>query len=389
MKNRRLFLSSLAFIIALAVVSCRPVSASAAEISVGEQTQIYEYLDTSHDGLINIDFQLDENSDGNRSTRLKIYALQQFAFTEQTNFYDNLDFSVAPDSVTVSGGGGVALYKSHIDNGIHSVRMYNISGQGSSLSKPFIASDEFIVYWNFSNRYGSNCIFVPVSGYYGCQMSPYYSGGRVTFSCPSGYFSSSTLQVASGYDNASRWIIYPGTTPGAISDIQTNFYSLSVGNDQPCGYEGQIVVLPSASVPTSSPWDYYNNNLLPYIWNTYGHDFDEILVFPEGYEPPAQPTTVPVDYPTMPGFNYALETNGTEPASDYAYNLPELPTKEIAVPQFDFTSINPAEVMSPITSGLSGIWALITGVCTEFSLFPYVGIAVLCAIVALLMRLGK
>ena len=268
----------------------RSINASAVEISPSEQTGISEYFNTYGQNLNGIDFQLSEDEDGNRSARLQIYGLQKFALEDMTNAYLGMDFSTAPDTLTVSGGGGMALYKSHLDNLIHSVTLYTITGQGSSLSKPFISSDEFIVYWNFSNRYGSNCTFIPVTGYFGCQMSPYNSGGRVTFSCPSGYFSSSTLQVASGYDNASRWALYPGNDGGAISDIQTNFYSVSVGNLQPCGYAGSNITLPSGTVDTSTPWRYYNDTLLPYIRQNFNFpNIDDYLVFPDGYTEPFTP----------------------------------------------------------------------------------------------------
>ena len=51
--------------------------------------------------------------------------------------------------------------------------------------------------------------------------------------------------------------------------------------------------------------------------------------------------------------------------------------------------LTPAEIMAPVANGLTGLWSLVTGVLTEYNLFPYVAIAVLAAIVAGLMHLGK
>ena len=125
-----------ACLLGLALISCDTVGA--ADIGIGEQTNIYDYLDTAGQNLLQIDFSLDTDQDGNRSVRLKIYGLQQLALTQQTNFYDSLNFSVAPDTVTFSGSGvsGLYSYNDELKSGIISLPGSNRSGSFTFFSSP-------------------------------------------------------------------------------------------------------------------------------------------------------------------------------------------------------------------------------------------------------------
>lgn len=377
-KNTRLLFASAAFCVTLALVSCTNLRASAVDISASEQAGIYDYLDAAESGMALMDFRLDTNADGSRSTRLKIYALQQLAFSEQFGIYDNMDFSLAPSTVnvTISGGAGLCKYQDRF----YPVTLYNGTSvlAQSDIFKIYIGTD--VVNSGISFRapssYPNNCYGTRLVNPHSVQCSirgtGIFSGGSGIFS-GNVYVKSSTtgIPIMGDSEQVSGYAPYDGSTP--TRNI--------------CGL-AQTVELPTATVDTKRPWEYYNNVVLPYLQQNYP-DFMDYFVFPDGYDPPNQPTTIPVEYPTLPGFDYALETNGTEPASDYNYNVPELPGKDIAVPAFDFTQINPAEIMAPVASGLSGLWALITGVLTEYNLFPYVAIAVLAAIVAGIMHLGK
>ena len=82
-KNARFLLASVAFAVTLALVSCTNLRASAADISVSEQAGIYDYLNTGQSGLADIDFRLDEDSDGSRSVRLKILGMQSLIFFQR------------------------------------------------------------------------------------------------------------------------------------------------------------------------------------------------------------------------------------------------------------------------------------------------------------------
>lgn len=64
---------------------------------------------------------------------------------------------------------------------------------------------------------------------------------------------------------------------------------------------GVSVSLPSGTITTSRPWEYYNNTLLPYlrenVYNSLSANVDvtQLLVFPDGYYPqdPTEPPTLP------------------------------------------------------------------------------------------------
>ena len=384
MNKKQFALSAAAFIVALALVSCEPLRGCAIEIGYEEQAGIQDYLTTygENQHAIEIDYRVDE--DGNRDAHVAILGLQRLALSEQTKIYDNMNFNIAPSSVSVSGSGTTGFY--YYDNVLYSGVLYprpeNWSiTYGASGYQPVCSTPHFTV----------DITMEPVNGvtyYYGGNARIYSSGGNGIFKFnASAVFQSYTVTgavVDAFWKPASTTPRYYSYTPITNFSQYFNGYQFFISS-------GAAVSLPSGDVDTSRPWDYYNNVLLPYIENNYGDvvDYRDFLVFPDGYQPPAQPTTVPVARPTLPGFDYALETNGTEPPSDVNYNIPDLPGKDIAVPAFDFTQINPGEVMAPVAGGLRGIWELVGNVLTEYNLFPYVGIAVFSAIVFALLRLGK
>lgn len=381
-KNKRFLLSALAFSVALAVVSCKPLTGCAVEIDAGEQFGIQNYLSTAGENLNAIDFRFDSDEDGNRSIRLKIFALQQAALQTQSGIYDNMDFSVAPSTVSISGGGGITgLYKYNSKTYPVTVSTY---AETSGIPPLLVDAPHFT--WKI----------VPPSGTAGklSSESKYWAyNSRVSVNID---YAGDCKIVGTGLLPTVSY--YPNYTSGYYFDVKfQNFIPDWTGSTIRYDYGSHLAVvggfpqqvsLPSASYDTDKPWNYYNNTLLPYLQQNYPA-YTDYFIFPDGYEPPSQPTTVPVEYPTLPGFDFALETNGTEPASSYNYNAPDLPGKDIAVPSFDFTQINPAEIMAPVANGLTGLWSLITGVLTEYNLFPFVAIAVLAAIVAGLMHLGK
>lgn len=381
-KNKRFLLSALAFSVALAVVSCKPLTGRAVEIDAGEQFGIQNYLSTAGENLNAIDFRFDSDEDGNRSVRLKVYALQQAALQTQTGIYDNMDFSLAPSSVSISGGGGITgLYKYNSKTYPVTVATYS-----KTTGIPPVLVDAPHFTWKIvppsgtANRLSSDAKFWAYNNRVSVNIN--YAGD-----CK--IVGTGLLPTVTYYPNYTSGYYFDVRFQDFIPDWTGNTIRFDYGSHlATVGGLPQQVSLPPATYDTDKPWNYYNNTLLPYLQQNYPA-YTDYFIFPDGYDPPAQPSTVPVEYPTLPGFDYALETNGTEPASDYNYNVPDLPGKDIAVPSFDFTKINPADIMAPVANGLTGLWSLITGVLTEYNLFPYVAIAVLAAIVAGLMHLGK
>lgn len=384
MNKKQFALSAAAFIVALALVSCEPLRGCAVEIGYEEQAGIEDYLSAygANQHAIEIDYRVDE--DGNRDAHVAILALQRVALNEQTKIYDNMDFSIAPSSVSVSGSGTYGYYKTTLDSDIH-------FGTWTLGSQNLFSSDviNLIIDTTNSGYTVSTMRFrsyvTPTNVLVFNILSPSGSYGQFSIYDSSGYMSRSRSTTGGDFYPAS---LNPNnavpTIPGGNSiDIYSAYSAMTKGSP--------LLALPSGDVDTSRPWDYYNNVLLPYIENNYGDvvDYQNFLVFPDGYQPPAQPTTVPVVRPTLPGFDFALETNGTEPPTDVNFNIPDMPGKDVSVPAFDLTQINPREVMAPVAGGLRGIWELIGNVLTEYNLFPYVGIAVFSAIVFALLRLGK
>lgn len=372
-----------ACLLGLALISCDPVGA--VEIGVDDQTSIYDYLDTGAQNLQQIDFSLDSDEDGNRSVRLKIYGLQKLALSEQSGIYENMDFSAAPDSVTVSGGGGCGLCKKPNDNTVYPVTFHNgaavlaessffritVSGSNSNytLSTPSFGS--------FSNVYGTMVSGLGNYDYLYCSDSlGYFSGtfsARAYGGTPQSAFCASNL----------------GNIPIVNSDSITNYISSSVTVYKALGGLSENIVLPPGTIDTQNPWDYYNNILLPYMEEEFP-GYDEYFIFPDGFTPSEPPPQVPTEFPTLPGYDFDIRANGTLPADagNTAYDMPDVPVKVVPVPSFDLTKINPAEIIAPVASGLQGIWALISDTLVSFDLLPVVSLCFLVLIITAFLALG-
>ena len=374
-------------------------SVSAIEISVGEQAGIDDYFSAygENEVLIEINYRADE--DGNRDVHLAIMGFQRAALAEQTKIYDQLDFSIAPSTVSVSGSANVGTYKY---NGLQYPvtvykypRGYNITIENTA-SFPVASSPHFnlVLYLNGNNvkwtmsdpRYGWFTSTIdgnePWSGTYTTT-----GGGSI---CPD---NSANIMMFSSVGISWRESM-ADYVPTMDSVESTSEYISCMGNvNEYFGGLGVSVNLPESDVDTEKPWDYYNNVLLPYIETNYGDvvDYRDFLVFPDGYEPPAQPSTVPVEYPTSPTFDLGLIEDGTQPtgAETANYELPQFETKTVGVPVFDLSSLNPTQIVAPVSRGLSGIWALITDVLNSFGLFPLVTLSLLVSVIGCLLLLGK
>lgn len=361
-------------------------SVSAIEISVGEQAGIDDYLSTygENQGLIEVNYRVDE--DGNKDAHIAILGLQRVALTEQTKIYDNMNFSIAPSSVSVSGSASTGFY--YFDNVLYTGVLYprpdNWSvNYGASGYEPVCSTPHFTV----------GITMEPVNGVTYSRGGNGYliaSGGNGMFKFDaSAVFQSFTINSSGAQavwlpsSNAPRY--YSSST---LLNLEDYFW-----NRKQFISSGASVSLPSGSVNTSRPWDYYNNVLLPYIETNYGDivDYRDFLVFPDGYEPPAQPSTVPVEYPTSPTFDLGLIEDGTQPtgAETANYELPQFETKTVGVPVFDLNQFNPTQIIAPVSRGLSGIWALVTDILSSFGLFPLVTLSLLVSVIGALLLLGK
>lgn len=284
----------------LGIVSCSKsyaIKASAIEISASEQAGIQDYFDAYSNGLagISIDFSTDE--DGNRTRKLEILGLQQLAFREQFKVYDNLDFTLAPDTLSMAGSCSSALYQVSGDPNYYVVNLFPVSGG----KYPWIAatSQHFNLSISLSN-YLAQGDFPSVTRYvqYGVNGSTstgfYFSGSgqnrHIYMTDKSGFFSDWELQT-----QGCQFYISSTSIP-----VFTVGQRLQFGGT--IGGFGSTYNLPESDVPTVSPWDYYNDTLLPYIRQNYNiENIDQYFVFPNGYTPSQDPTEPPSITPGTPG----------------------------------------------------------------------------------------
>ena len=278
-----------------AVVSCTD-SVSAAEIS--DTAAIDAYLDASTTRANALDLELSRDSGGDISLKLSVLGLQRQALSAQAGVYENLDFSTAPDSFPVSGSGGAFLFLD-ANNVKHTGHIYAPSGVFDFRSRPapydmgtVVFSDLFNVH--LYNALGSN-------------------SGRVTFSSSGVSFGASAIEGGNGWA-AFRFVDTLGYL-NTYSYTQNNinigntFNIAQMANNITSGLPGSqwsfnrsvyfsSYTLPSGDSPTISPWNYYNNVILPYIRQNYNFtDIDTYLYFPGGYEPqePVVPPGIDVD----------------------------------------------------------------------------------------------
>lgn len=266
-----------------AVFSCTgaTLTARAVSLSASEQAGIQDYFDAYSSGLagISIDFSTDE--DGNRTRKLEILGLQQLAFREQFKVYDNLDFNLAPDSFSMAGSCSSALYQVSGDPNYYVVNVLPVSGG----KYPWIAatSQHFNLSISLSN-YLAQGDFPSVTRYnvYGVNGSTstgfWFSGSgqnrHIFMTDKSGFFQNYELQTGGCYFYISS------TTIPIFSQGQRLNFTGTIG-----GF-GSSYTLPESDVPSASPWDYYNDTLLPYIHQNYDiDDIDQYIVFPDGYNP--------------------------------------------------------------------------------------------------------
>lgn len=368
-----------ACLLGLALISCDPVGA--VEIGVDDQTGIYDYLDSGAQNLQQIDFSLDSDEDGNRSVRLKIYGLQKLALYEQSGIYDNMDFSAAPDSVTVSGSGRSGIYID--DSGYYQpCTLYTVSGSLLQ-SKTLCSSPDFTVVLQSDSDI--NYTFKSDPGFQGVAYWLAYNYTGRTYRNTTGTRSGSYSEPNYGGSYVSGLGVQINTTNQLPHLSSMDFTASSV---TVCG-SAQNISLPTGTIDTQNPWDYYNNVLLPYMEEEFP-GFDDYFVFPDGYTPPEPPPQVPTEFPTLPGYDFDIQPVGTLPAGaeNAAYDMPDVPVKVVPVPSFDLTKINPAEIIAPFANGLQGIWALITDTLVSYDLLPVVSLCFLVLIITAFLALG-
>lgn len=289
-------------------ISCfqSPVSAHA-ELSASDFAQIQYYLESAKQNENAIDFQLSTDEDGNRNVRLQIKTLQDSYFKSAGDFYGQEDFnlSTAPNSVSFGGSYSGGLYVSAIDGQVHSIHNSSFTSSGLVCS-----SDEFSLYFNSTDS--ANTIeftpYIYTSGsgtmYKGTTLSRYSLGDvALTLSQSGNYFSGfpRTKSYSGGTGQGQQFYTYI-LGSGAPSLLSRSDFNYFFDNGVQIGSAGVSVELPEDDVPTVSPWDYYNDELLPYIKENFDlPNLDDFLVFPDGYQVPNSPINPDFNVPIVAG----------------------------------------------------------------------------------------
>lgn len=227
--------------------------------------------------------------------------------------YEN-DWDNMPDTISMTAKTASGTYQSRLDHQWHAVIITPFSGSSTVMAQ----SDEFnvTVAMELYDSRGRMPEFD--SGYYD---DGYYIGVR-SFVTLDGSYVKQSLNGApyftdSTYNNGSTgWQFYtcqiriPKTgSPGEQS--QNTFGSaynfIAVGSQATIGTGGLLTTL-TGDIDTDSPWDYYNDEILPNI------DPDN-AAFPEGYEPPPDTSDpdddIPIDTPVVTGDDMNIQDDRT------------------------------------------------------------------------------
>lgn len=382
MKHERildiLFLGSAAFCSLGVGLFFDPLPASAVEIGAGGEAQIEEYLDTAGENLGALDFQFNSDQDGNRNIRVKIFGLQQLAFTAQSGFYGGLDFSAAPDTMTVSGGGGVAFYR-RTENGDPIPCTISACMPGQIIA----SSDDFAL----SIRFDTAQMNAQAEPYSNSSSAGFkYIGNTIwayiNYNDSKGYFSN--YRRDQNIFNNSTYVIGWSTSyiPVMSSGTRADLVYFGLGEN---------LTLPPGTVDTSRPWDYYNNVLLPYMEQEFP-GFDEYFVFPDGYYPqePTEPITIPFLDPTAPNWDIVGGEIGTNPpgADDAVYDVSDPGQLGLPLPDPGFDKIQFS--LSAFRDSIAFWFAFLGRVCDSLHITPVLTIALcLGAVGFILWKVGS
>lgn len=219
-------------------------------------------------------------------------ALQTFDFKFAADLlahWNDDGFPTEPEVVNVTGSGAYGLFKTTSDSTIH-------FGTWFLNSQSLFQSDVINLAIDTTN-----------SGYDVSSMRfrSYVTATNVlvfNILSPAGVYSNFTIYDTSGYMGRTRattgtdWYVaslnvnnaVPIVPPGSSLDVYSAYGAMTKGSP--------LLSLPSGTMDTSTPWDYYNDTLLPYlrsnVYNSLSSNIDvtQLLVFPNGYIPGQDPT---------------------------------------------------------------------------------------------------
>lgn len=313
-----------------AVFSCaRPLLASADELDWLQF--VFEYEDEFRQGLIvatraeNEALNDTNLSDEEKTAIRSCLALQEIALRSMPDIYGNPIDPILPDSdtVTFSGSTSSGVYRSALDREIHSVVLLPglPPGEYRDFTATCAASDEFnyTITYTQDSRWDRNVIVTESSaedGWSRTWWNNVWMWGEISVVADN-YWHGHTVTVDDNYSGMDPCYLYDSSLPDDwVLDRSMNYNPLRT--PKVMGYGNIELSLPSASVDTQEPWEYYNDTLLPYMQENYPEVTNNYYVFPNGYTPAPNPTD-PTE-PTAPSGDLVLPPYGelvTEPSSYY------------------------------------------------------------------------
>lgn len=368
---------------------------------------------------------------------LNVNALQTFDFKfayENLQRWNDDDFQNVPDDVTESGFTSSGIYKNSFNGDIKLMDL-TYTADGVFCSCPDLT---FSYYWqtssnerhsvNYELRYYDNntaYLYVLPADYSGrlnlaVNVSGGFNGGA--FVVPANRLSDfwcypSTACYLSFKEQSTSIPIHSG---GGDDNNWYNYFRPSPSEGQYASYlcgMGEIVQVPQDTYGSTSPWEYYNTTLLPYLrqnYSSYNFDIDEFLVFPDGYTPdipdPTEPPTFPnggiyidkqyniginIIYPTDESGQPITDASGetvtetqyitdTSPLDgEYSFLMPTLPHLNI------YDASLPIPDVSSYSDGINFIWNACYNILTDTGFMPVVMICFALALFGfILWKLG-
>lgn len=430
----RVFVISLAiFIVVGCVVSCsRPITACAIVEPHDIASYIRDFYDEYKESLDRIEQAL--ATDINNGTidqttalgreYLSALALQSAVVSDPTlynaymlaNAYNDgvqeankfISYLENNPTINFSGSGACGLYRVYGSNDIKICNI-NLYPDGISSSSKIILVDapDFIIY------------VVPTDNTTTVSAQTYINGdlvvkiGRIPYYGSSNFACESLNNSLIGFSNNSE------VNSGGYSirgDIPSLMRIYSSGNNYPkiCGQYASSQI-PESSVDTDSPWDYYNDTIIPYMQTNFPDVPDDYYVFPYGYYTP-EPTE-PTEPPTFPnggiyidkqyniGINIIYPTDASgQPVTDasgetvteteyitdtspldgeYSFKMPTLARLNMV----DATLPNPD--ISGYSDGINFVWNMCYNILTDSGFMPVVMIVFALALFGfILWKLG-
>lgn len=340
------------------ILSILPVHAYAESEDV--PPAVGAFVETLEDWAYDTEVAIIYNSDGTAAYYIPVGFVRSYVQNIKNAYAANAE-------INITGTQGLCYYRLVGSSTVYPCNVYAYSTPSGVLA----SSQHFHISYDFTALSSGAELNM-----YGVFNAPYYQIGG---SASSGYV------LAEWRDDLGFFTGAPSAQERAPYGLQI---SASVGTTIPTlssgaglGYVNTVggantnIVFPTGTVSKAEPWEYFNDNLVPHLIDTYPD-------IPPEYLPPVYTPDTPYDpiYPTDFVTGIPKDWTITNP------QLPDIPSIGIQKPDADLPTIS----LTPYTNGVSFWWALVGDILDTTALkslcitFLGVGLLVYC-----LWRLGR